>query len=73
MTSRMLSDWPFGMYGASAGAVSGVMCRETISVRWDGSLYDCDFNQQLEMDMPGKVRCRLSRDNVLVMSFARLP
>jgi len=38
------------------GAVGGVMCRETISVRWDGSLYDCDFNQQLEMDVPGKVR-----------------
>lgn len=26
-----------------------VMCRTTISVGWDGKLYDCDFNQMLEM------------------------
>jgi radical SAM/Cys-rich protein len=26
-----------------------VMCREIISVGWDGSLYDCDFNQMLKM------------------------
>lgn len=30
-------------------AVDGVMCRETISVSWDGHLYDCDFNQMLEL------------------------
>src|SRR5699024_1478826 len=30
-------------------AARGVMCRNTISVGWDGSLYDCDFNQMLEM------------------------
>jgi hypothetical protein len=29
------------------------MCKDTISVRWDGALYDCDFNQQLEMDVAG--------------------
>ncbi len=27
----------------------GLMCRHQISVRWDGSLFDCDFNQMLEM------------------------
>ena len=32
------------------GAVAGVMCRNTLSVGWDGRVYDCDFNQQLEMD-----------------------
>ena len=31
------------------GAAQGVMCRNTISIGWDGSLYDCDFNQMLEM------------------------
>src|SRR5690606_6318942 len=31
-------------------AVAGLMCRNTVSVGWDGRLYDCDFNQQLEMD-----------------------
>ncbi len=28
-------------------AAANVMCRETISVGWDGFLYDCDFNQML--------------------------
>ncbi len=30
-------------------AAEGVMCRSTISVGWDGYLYDCDFNQMLEL------------------------
>ncbi|MBC5994415.1 arsenosugar biosynthesis radical SAM (seleno)protein ArsS [Pontibacter cellulosilyticus] len=30
-------------------AASGVMCRNTISVGWDGYLYDCDFNQMLDL------------------------
>jgi radical SAM/Cys-rich protein len=29
--------------------VQGVMCRSLISVSWDGWLYDCDFNQMLEL------------------------
>jgi radical SAM/Cys-rich protein len=31
------------------GAARGVMCRNTLSVGWDGQLYDCDFNQMLDM------------------------
>ncbi|HJU88800.1 MAG TPA: arsenosugar biosynthesis radical SAM (seleno)protein ArsS [Gemmatimonadaceae bacterium] len=30
-------------------AATGVMCRNMISVGWDGALYDCDFNQMLEL------------------------
>lgn len=30
-------------------AALGVMCRDTISVGYDGTLYDCDFNQMLEL------------------------
>ena len=30
-------------------AAFGVMCRNTISVGWDGYLYDCDFNQMLDL------------------------
>jgi radical SAM/Cys-rich protein len=38
-------------------AVGGVMCRNTISVGWDGQLYDCDFNQMLELTVaPGAPR-----------------
>jgi radical SAM/Cys-rich protein len=29
--------------------VGGVMCRELVSVGWNGQLYDCDFNQMLEI------------------------
>lgn len=29
--------------------VDGLMCRRLVSVGWDGLLYDCDFNQMLEM------------------------
>jgi len=32
-------------------AVDGVMCKNTLSVGWDGTLYDCDFNQMLKMDL----------------------
>lgn len=31
-------------------AAKGVMCRNTISIGWDGTLYDCDFNQMLKME-----------------------
>jgi len=30
-------------------AARGVMCRSMVSVGWDGLLYDCDFNQMLEV------------------------
>ncbi len=41
-------------------AVQGVMCRQMISVGWDGQLFDCDFNQMLELgtapDQPQHIR-----------------
>ncbi len=36
-------------------AANGVMCRTTISVGYDGQLYDCDFNQMLEMPVASAV------------------
>lgn len=33
-------------------SLEGVMCRNTLSVGWDGRLFDCDFNQMLELAMP---------------------
>lgn len=32
-------------------AAEGVMCRNMISIGWDGFLYDCDFNQMLELKL----------------------
>ncbi len=34
-------------------AARNVMCRNTISIGWDGYLYDCDFNQMLELKVIG--------------------
>ena len=34
-------------------AAAGVMCRDTLSVGWDGTLYDCDFNQMLDLPVAG--------------------
>ncbi len=31
--------------------VAGLMCRNTLSIGWDGRLFDCDFNQMLDLDM----------------------
>jgi hypothetical protein len=30
-------------------AAARVMCRNIVSVGWDGTLYDCDFNQMLDL------------------------
>ena len=36
----------------AAGNLAELMCRSTISVDYEGSLYDCDFNQQLGLRLP---------------------
>ena len=36
------------------GTLPGLMCRNTLSVSWDGRLYDCDFNQMLDLDLGGQ-------------------
>jgi radical SAM/Cys-rich protein len=41
-------------------AAAAVMCRNTLSVGWDGTLYDCDFNQML--DLPVSEHPRHIRD-----------
>nr|WP_176466223.1 arsenosugar biosynthesis radical SAM (seleno)protein ArsS [Aliifodinibius salipaludis] len=44
-------------------AAKGVMCRDTISVGWDGTLYDCDFNQMLEMPVEDEAPKHISEWN----------
>ncbi len=39
--------------------LTNVMCRSLISVDWQGYLYDCDFNQQLGLALPGNGRPHL--------------
>jgi radical SAM/Cys-rich protein len=35
--------------------VAGLQCRDTLSVGWDGRLFDCDFNQMLELALPQRI------------------
>ena len=34
--------------------LTSVMCRNLISVDWEGYIYDCDFNQMLDMPLKEK-------------------
>ena len=43
----------------NAANLSKVMCRTLVSVDWQGYLYDCDFNQQLGLPLPGPGRPHL--------------
>ncbi len=40
----------------NVSAAMGVMCTNLVSVGFDGSIYDCDFNQMLEMPVSGAAR-----------------
>ncbi|MBV9036744.1 MAG: DUF3641 domain-containing protein [Acidobacteriaceae bacterium] len=47
--SKLLQD------SFNPATVECVMCRTLMSVSWDGRLYDCDFNQMLELPIPGRL------------------
>jgi len=34
----------------NAATVDGLMCHNTLSVSWDGRIFDCDFNQMLDLE-----------------------
>jgi len=36
--------------------VNGLMCRNTLSISWDGYIYDCDFNQMLDLKVSSKAQ-----------------
>ena len=46
-------------------AAAGVMCRNTISVGWEGTLYDCDFNQMLGLELQTNGRETLHLSDLL--------
>ena len=37
------------VHAYNPAAAARVMCRNMVSVGWDGTLYDCDFNQMLDL------------------------
>ena len=42
-----------------ADNLTSVMCRQTLSVDWQGYVYDCDFNQMLQMPLHGQAGQRM--------------
>ncbi|MEK9613392.1 MAG: arsenosugar biosynthesis radical SAM (seleno)protein ArsS [Flavobacteriaceae bacterium] len=37
-------------------AVANVMCTNTLSISWDGYIYDCDFNQMLDLKVASPIQ-----------------
>lgn len=56
IASENYEDYMISLVDAyNPAAVSNVMCTNTLSVSWDGWLYDCDFNQMLNLKVASKV------------------
>lgn len=57
IASENYEDYMYELVEAfNPSAVKNVMCTNTLSVSWDGYLYDCDFNQMLELPVNSKVK-----------------
>ena len=57
IASENYEDYMYALVDAyNPAAVANVMCTNTISVSWDGWLYDCDFNQMLDLKVASKVK-----------------
>jgi radical SAM/Cys-rich protein len=47
--------------------VPELMCRHLVSVGWDGALYDCDFNQMLDLPLAGRRRSVWDVESLLAL------
>jgi len=57
IASENYEDYMYSLVDAyNPAAVENVMCTNTLSVSWDGWLYDCDFNQMLNLKVASKVK-----------------
>lgn len=57
IASENYEDYMYALVEAfNPSAVKNVMCTNTLSVSWDGWLYDCDFNQMLELKVASEVK-----------------
>ncbi|AJR02528.1 arsenosugar biosynthesis radical SAM (seleno)protein ArsS [Siansivirga zeaxanthinifaciens] len=55
IASENYEDYMYALVEAyNPAAVANVMCTNTLSVSWDGYLFDCDFNQMLNLPVNGK-------------------
>lgn len=56
IASDNYEDYMYALVEAyNPAAVKSVMCTNTISVSWDGFLFDCDFNQMLNLKVNSKI------------------
>jgi radical SAM/Cys-rich protein len=53
-------------------AVQGLMCRNTISIGWNGKLYDCDFNQMLDLEVGYSAPLHISEFNLTRLNQRRI-
>ena len=53
--------------------LGGVMCRNLVSVDWRGFLYDCDFNQMLDLPLTRGARSRVHLSDLLDENLAGNP
>jgi radical SAM/Cys-rich protein len=49
-----------------------LMCRQLLSVAHDGTVYDCDFNQQLEIPLTGDERSIWDLDDLSALEYRRI-
>lgn len=57
IASENYEDYMYALVEAyNPEAVKHVMCTNTLSVSWDGFLYDCDFNQMLNLPVNSKAK-----------------
>lgn len=48
-SGNLESYWELLVNSFNPHTIGGLMCRNTISIGWDGAIYDCDFNQMLDL------------------------
>mgnify|MGYP001082707155 FL=1 len=67
VASGNFEDYMYALVDAyNPAAVASVMCTNTLSVSWDGYLYDCDFNQMLGLKVAAKARHIKDYDTALL-------
>ncbi|WP_145416095.1 arsenosugar biosynthesis radical SAM (seleno)protein ArsS [Planctomycetes bacterium K23_9] len=48
----------------NSAAAEQVMCKSLVSIGWDGEIYDCDFNQMIDMPIGGETQTVWSIDSL---------
>lgn len=61
------------MNAHSDANLAGVMCRNTISVDWQGYVYDCDFNQMLNMPLAATGKAKTHISDLLNLNLEQAP